>query len=59
MFVDGRCVGLGNGTCDGLVEGAGVGSPWVLALAAMSVSARAQASAEASAEAQGTALAWA
>ena len=26
MFVDGRCVGLGNGTCDGLVEGAGVGS---------------------------------
>ena len=33
--------------------------PWVLASAAMSVSARAQASAEASAEAQGTALAWA
>ena len=25
MFVDGRCVGLGDGTCDGLVEGAGVG----------------------------------
>ena len=25
MFVDGRCVGLGDGTCDGLVEGGGVG----------------------------------